>query len=140
MCGLYLKILNLMTLALDAWMVFYYLDLHMIEIKNWHVCDFFLTLIIERKNWARSVKRMRASFLLCSDISGITTKAPCKATLIHECHMCIEISDFVMCTFVLYPKKVLHQLSPPTRNPSKSLDTPPQKKKNGKSLVHLFCV
>ena len=84
--------------------VFYYLGLHIIEIKNCtRVCLFsYLNLgKIERKNWARSVKRMRASFLLCSDISGITTKAPCEAALMDECHMRIEISDFVMRTFVL---------------------------------------
>ena len=47
--------------------VFYYLDLHIIEIKNCAlVCLFsYLNLgKIERKNWARSVKRVRASFLL----------------------------------------------------------------------------
>ena len=55
---------------------------------------------------------------LC-DISGISTKAPCEAALIHEHHMRIEISDFVMRTFGLYPKKVLHQLV----TPPKSLDT-----------------
>jgi len=36
-----------------------------------------------------------------SDISGITTKAPCEAALIGERHVRIEISDFVMRTFVL---------------------------------------
>jgi len=35
-----------------------------------------------------------------SDISGITTKAPCGATLICERHVHIEISDFVMRTFI----------------------------------------
>ena len=35
-----------------------------------------------------------------SDISGITTKAPCKVALIGERHVRIEISDFVMRTFV----------------------------------------
>ena len=84
---------------------------------------------IERKNWARSVKRMRASFLLpwfthdrdkklrvgartlrhapfyyieniAEQYSYITTKVPCEAALIHERHMRIEISDFVMRTFV----------------------------------------
>lgn len=34
------------------------------------------------------------------DISGITTKAPCGTALTSECHVCIEISDFVMHTFV----------------------------------------
>ena len=35
------------------------------------------------------------------DISGITTKAPCEAALMGERHVRIEISDFVMRTFVL---------------------------------------
>ena len=35
------------------------------------------------------------------DISGISTKAPCKAALMGERHVRIEISDFVMRTFVL---------------------------------------
>ena len=35
------------------------------------------------------------------DISGITTKAPCEVALIGERHVRIEISDFVMRTFVL---------------------------------------
>ena len=34
-------------------------------------------------------------------MSGITTKAPCKAALIGERHVRIEISDFVIRTFVL---------------------------------------
>ena len=34
-------------------------------------------------------------------ISGITTKAPCEAALMGERHVRIEISDFVMRTFVL---------------------------------------
>ena len=37
---------------------------------------------------------------LC-DISGITTKAPCEVALMGERHVRIEISDFVMRTFVL---------------------------------------
>ena len=37
---------------------------------------------------------------LC-DVSGITTKVPYEAALIHECHVRIEIAGFVMCTFVL---------------------------------------
>ena len=37
---------------------------------------------------------------LC-DISGITTKAPCGVALTDERHMRIEISDFVMRTFVV---------------------------------------
>ena len=35
-----------------------------------------------------------------SDIFGITTKAPCEAALMGERHVRIEISDFVMHTFV----------------------------------------
>ena len=35
-----------------------------------------------------------------SDISGIATKAPCEAALMGARHECIEISDFVMRTFV----------------------------------------
>ena len=35
------------------------------------------------------------------DISGITTKAPYEAALICERHVRIEISDFVMRTFIL---------------------------------------
>ena len=62
-------------------------------------------------------------FLLCRniacDISGISTEAPCEAARMCERHLRIEISDFVMRTFGLYPKKVLHQLV----TPPKSLDT-----------------
>ena len=36
-----------------------------------------------------------------SDISGISTKAPCEVALIGERHVRIEISDFVMRAFVL---------------------------------------
>ena len=36
-----------------------------------------------------------------SDISGITTKAPCEVALMGERHVRIEISDFVMRTFVV---------------------------------------
>ena len=36
---------------------------------------------------------------LCG-ISEITTKAPCGAALTRERYVCIEISDFVMHTFV----------------------------------------
>ncbi len=45
-------------------------------------------------------------------MSGITTKAPCKAALIGERHVRIEISDFVMRTFVLAPSlsKLLRHL------------------------------
>ena len=35
------------------------------------------------------------------DISGITTKASCEVALMGERHVRIEISDFVMRTFVL---------------------------------------
>ena len=37
---------------------------------------------------------------IACDISGISTKAPCEAALMDERHMRIEISDFVMRTFV----------------------------------------
>ena len=37
---------------------------------------------------------------LC-DISGIKTKAPCEAALMSEHHVRVEISDFVMRTFIL---------------------------------------
>ena len=40
---------------------------------------------------------------MLGDISGITTKAPCEVALIGERHVRIEISDFVMRTFVLKP-------------------------------------
>ena len=95
---------------------------------------------IERKNWARSVKRVRASFLLpwftqdrdkklragarslrrapfylpkyfyyieniAEQYSYITKKVPCEAVLIHERHMRIEISDFVMRAFVPIQRK-----------------------------------
>ena len=36
-----------------------------------------------------------------SDISCITTKAPCETALMGERHVRMEISDFVMRTFVL---------------------------------------
>ena len=42
-----------------------------------------------------------------SDISGISTKAPCEAALIGERHVRIEISDFVMRTFVLISEMLL---------------------------------
>ena len=35
------------------------------------------------------------------NISGITTKAPCEVALMGERHVRIEISDFVMRTFIL---------------------------------------
>ena len=37
---------------------------------------------------------------IACDISGITTKAPCETALMGERHVRIEISDFVMRTFV----------------------------------------
>jgi len=41
---------------------------------------------------------------LHSDISGIAAKAPCEAALMGERHVRIEISDFVMRTFVSLQK------------------------------------
>ena len=57
---------------------------------------------------ARSLRRAPFCFAECfyyvgniaCDISGISTKAPCEAVLMDERHMRIEISDFVMRTFV----------------------------------------
>ena len=50
------------------------------------------------------VYQRAVSLFLCrkyrSDISGITTKTPCEAALMGERHVRIEISDFVMRTFV----------------------------------------
>ena len=37
-----------------------------------------------------------------SDIPRLTTKAPCEAALMGECHVRVEISDFVMPTLVLF--------------------------------------
>lgn len=37
-----------------------------------------------------------------SGIPGITTKASCEAALMGECHVRVEISDFVMPTLVLF--------------------------------------
>ena len=42
---------------------------------------------------------------IACDISGISTKAPCEAALMDERHMRIEISDFVMRTFVPIQRK-----------------------------------
>ena len=39
--------------------------------------------------------------ILLRNISGITTKAACEVALMGERHVCIEISDFVMRTFIL---------------------------------------
>lgn len=36
------------------------------------------------------------------DISGITTKASCEASVMHGRHVCKEITDFVLHTFVLF--------------------------------------
>ena len=50
------------------------------------------------------VYQRAVSLFLCrkyrSDSSGITTKTPCEAALMGERHVRIEISDFVMRTFV----------------------------------------
>ena len=49
-----------------------------------------------------------------SDISGITTKAPCEVALMGERHVRIEISDFVMRTFVTVQRcepRLLYSLS-----------------------------
>ena len=42
-----------------------------------------------------------------NDISGISTKAPCEVALIGERHLRIEISDFVMRTFVLKKEAII---------------------------------
>ena len=42
---------------------------------------------------------------IAEQYSYITTKVPCEAALIHERHMRIEISDFVMRTFVSIQRK-----------------------------------
>ena len=49
-----------------------------------------------------------------SDVSGITTKAPCEAALMGECHMRIEISAFVMRTFVLVKLVLCHRVESET--------------------------
>ena len=49
---------------------------------------------------ARLIFSLCMELSLC-DSSGITTKAPCEGALMSERHMRIEISDFVMRTFVL---------------------------------------
>ena len=48
------------------------------------------------------------------DISGITTKAPCGAALMGECHMRIEISAVVMRTFVLVKLVLCHRVESET--------------------------
>ena len=59
------------------------------------------------------VYQRAVSLFLCrkyrSDISGITTKAPCEAALMGERHVRIEISDFVMRTFVRTPVSILQK-------------------------------
>ena len=99
--------------------VFYYLDLRMIEIKNCALVRLFYYLDlgkIERKNCARSVKHVRASFLFaqifllcrryCLAISPkYRQKHLAKRRLMDECHMRIEISDFVMRAFVPIQRK-----------------------------------
>ena len=47
---------------------------------------------------------------MLGDISGVTTKAPCEVALIGERHVRIEISDFVMRTFVLYAGNIARRL------------------------------
>ena len=51
---------------------------------------------------------------IACDISGITTKAPCEAALMGECHMRIEISAFVMRTFVLVKLVLCHRVESET--------------------------
>ncbi len=98
---------------------FYYLDLRMIEIKKLRTCASFYYLDlgkIERKNCARSVKHVRASFYLpkyfyyVGDIAWQYLRNIDKSTLrksarMDECHMRIEISDFVMRAFVPIQRK-----------------------------------
>ena len=52
-----------------------------------------------------------------NDISGITTKAPCEAARIHEQHVRIEISDFVMRTFALWAYFIARLSSPSVVSP-----------------------
>ena len=49
-----------------------------------------------------------------SDISGITTKAPCEAALMGERYVRIEISAFVMRTFVLVKLVLCHRVESET--------------------------
>ena len=51
---------------------------------------------------------MMQEISLC-DIFGITTKAPCEAALMGERHARIEISDFVMRTFVFPEIFAIHR-------------------------------
>ena len=59
------------------------------------------------------VYQRAVSLFLCrkyrSDISGITTKAHCEPALMGEHHVRIEISDFVMRTFVRTPVSILQK-------------------------------
>ena len=75
--------------------LFYYLDLHRIEIKNCaqvqEACDARLFVLPKYFYYIENI---------AEQYSYITTKVPCEAALIHERHMRIEISDFVMRTFV----------------------------------------
>ena len=80
--------------------LFYYLDLRIIEIKNCaqaqEPCDARLFV-------CPNIFIM--SEILPSNISDISTKAPCEAALMGERHVRIEISDFVMRTFVPIQRK-----------------------------------
>ena len=75
--------------------LFYYLDLHMIEIKNCaqaqEPCAARLFVLPKYFYYIENI---------AEQYSYITTKVPCEAVLIHERHMRIEISDFVMRAFV----------------------------------------
>ena len=55
---------------------------------------FFVPVFPDRRNFFMQE-------ISASGISGITAKAPCEAVLMGERHVRIEISDFVMRTFVL---------------------------------------
>ena len=67
------------------------------------------------------VYQRAVSLFLCrkyrSDISGITTKAPCEAALMGERHVRIEISDFVMRTFALWAYFIARLSSPSVVSP-----------------------
>ena len=80
--------------------LFYYLDLHRIEIKNCaqvqEACDARLFVLPKYFYYIENI---------AEQYSYITTKVPCEAALIHERHMRIEISDFVMRAFVPIQRK-----------------------------------
>ena len=80
--------------------LFYYLDLHRIEIKNCaqvqEACDARLFVLPKYFYYIENI---------AEQYSYITTKVPCEAVLIHERHMRIEISDFVMRAFVPIQRK-----------------------------------